>query len=340
MENASLRVREFNWTLKFNVGASKPTKKSPKSGKRDYDIGRTEKHYLTEPIKKYIYDASPVSASLICMILEKKTFLHQIGEMIVESRYGDIKLGGHRISSLQKFIEDGIKNLSQSVEADAPLKAFTALCCDTVYKILQSLQVDQPNASSKYVENVQSLINVTVSMLDVCGSVNVESSKFLGELLNVFMCHGGILIAAFFETFPHICPAKIKDRLLCESICGIREWLDDLIEACVAAGEDALKIDLDRISYLTIELKRCLMLLTETYLRCKVTIESIVFFDADEALQILEVCAEDCSSFEGLVSKLKLEAKKIEWYAEVSILFEFPSYIVVPSLYANSDIDI
>ena len=323
MEYALLRVSDFNWKLKFRVGVSKPTKKSQKYVKRSYDVGRDENFSLNEPIKKYMYDTSPVSASLICMALEKKKFLHQISEMIIESRYGGIKMGEHRISSLQKFIEDGIKNLSQGIEANAPLKAFTALCCDTVYKILQSLQVDQPNASNKYIENAQSLIRVTVSMIDVCGSVNVESTKFLEELLNIFVCHGGILIAAFIETFPHVCPVKNRDRFLCESIYGIRGWLDDLTEACETAGEGALKIDIERIYYLTSELKRCLMLLIEPYLRCKMTLESVTFFEIDEALEILEVCAEDCSSSEDLVGKLKAEADKIRWYNDVSSLIEY-----------------
>ena len=319
MENASIRVTDFNWKLSFNVAASKPVEKSQKYVKRSVDVKREENYSFNEPIKKYMYDTSPVPASLICMMLEKKKFLHQISEMIVESKYGGIRMGDHRISSLQKFIEDGIKSLSQAVESSAPLKAFTALCCEVVYKILQSLQVDQPNASNKYVENVQSLIKVTVSMLDVCGSINVESSRFLKELLNIFMCHGGILIAAFFETFPHICPVQSRDHLLCESICGIREWLDDLIDTCVAVGENALKIDLDRIHYLTVELKRCLMLLSEPYLRCRMTLDSVTFFDVDEALEILEVCAEDCSASEESVIKLNSEARKIKWYDDVSI---------------------
>ena len=319
VEKVMINIEEYNWKLTFGRSGLKSKKETLKYGKTASGARINQSFSLSEPIKKYLYDVSPVSASIICMALEKKKFLHQISEMIIESKYGVIKMGKQRISSLQKFIEDGIKSLSQSVEANAPFKAFTGLCCETILKILKSLQVDQPNASGKYVENVQSLIKVTVALLDVCGSINMESSEFLEELINVFLCHGGILISAYIETFPHMCPAKNRDRLLCESIYGIRYRLDDLNETCLAAGEDALKIDLDHITNLNIELKHCLMLLSDPYLRCKMTLESIAFFDVEEALEILEVCAEGCSPSKELVIKLKLEAEKIRWYDDVSI---------------------
>lgn len=325
-EHVLLDIAEYNWKLSFHAESVISTKESSRNGKENQAAKRSQKSYsLNEPIKKYLYDASPVPASIICMALEKKKFLNQISEMIIQSKYGGITMGKQRISSLHKFIEDGIKNLSQTVDANAPFKAFTALCCETILKILKSLQVDQPNAAAKYVENLQSLIKVTCSMLDVCGSINVESSEFLEELLNVFLQHGGILISAFIETFPDVCPLKSRDIFLCESIHGIRDRLDDLTETCAIAGENALKIDLDHITELTIELKHCLLLLSDPFLRCRVTLDSITFYDANEALEIVEVCAEGCTSSDELLSKLKLEAEKIRWYEDVSFFVKLPS---------------
>lgn len=312
-------VGEFNWKLCFAKGLPKPIAESVKIGRRYPALSRIVNYSLSEPMKKYLYDASPVSASVICMAVEKKKFLNQISEMIIESKYGGIKMGKQRISSLQTFIEDGIKNLSQSVEANAPFKAFTGLCCETILKILNSLQVDHPSAAGKYVENAQSLIKVTVSMLDVCGSINMESSEFLEELFNVLLHHGGILISAFIETFPHVCPVKNRDMFLCESIHTIHDRLDDLMETCVNAGEDALNIDLDHVTKLNSELKRCLLLVSDPFLRCKMTLSSIAFYNADEAIELVEVCAEGCVSSEELLQKLKLEAEKITWYDDVSI---------------------
>eukprot|EP00795_Rhopilema_esculentum_P014543 gene14543-5610_t len=316
-------VDSSNWNLNFNLDtepANACNKDSTRNSMKEVTGQIKKSVVLNEPMKKYLYEASPVSASVICMALEKKRLLDQIGEVIIESKYGGIRMGTQKIFSLPSFIQREIQNIQQTVDASLPFQAFVQIRSELVLKILKCLQVDHPNVSAKYVKHVQSLIKVTVSLLDVCGSVNMESTEFLVELVHVFLSFGGMFFAALMETFPRMFPVVTKDRLLCESIYETRNRLDDLTETCMASGDNALEIDLDHIVELKLEHKRCLMLLNDPFLRYKMTMDSILYYDVVEALEILEVCSEGCSSSQTLADQLTFEAEKIRWYDRVQKL--------------------
>ena len=110
----------------------------------------------------------------------------------------------------------------------------------------------------------------------------------------------------------------MRDRLLVENVFEINDQLSDLFDSSLASSEGALNIDLDRIRVLRSELKQCLLLIRDPFAKCSATLGSVIYFDADEALGLLEVCSEGCASSKELVDKLKSEENKIRWYDNVS----------------------
>ena len=318
MEHVTVVYAEHDWKMNLNPFTKMTTKETKRYSQKPSSPKKQRTFVLSEPMKKYLHEASPVAASVITIALEKKQLLNQIDELIFDSKYAGKKIGTQQISSLTNFIEKGIMNLQQSMENNSALKEFTKTRSRMILKLLKSLQVDQPMASATYVEHFQSLIKIVVSMLDICGSIDMESTDFLVELVNVSILHGGIQIPTIIESFPKAFQTLMRDRLLVENVFEVNDQLSDLFNSSLASSEGALNIDLDRISILRSELKRCLLLIHDPFAKCSTTLDSAIYFDAEEALGLLEVCSEGCASSKELVDKLKLEENKIRWYDNVS----------------------
>lgn len=318
MEHVTVVYAEHDWKMNLNPFTKMITKGSKRFSQKPGSPKKQRTFVLSEPMKKYLHEASPVAASVISIALEKKQLLNQMDEMIFDSKHAGKKIGTQQIFSLTNFIEKGITNLQQSMENNSTLKEFTKTRSTMILKLLKSLQVDQPMASGTYMQHFQSLIKIVVSMLNICGSIDMESTDFLVELVNVSILHGGVQIPAIIESFPKAFQTLMRDRLLVENVFEIHDQLSDLFDSSLASSEGALNIDLDRIAVLRSELKRCLLLIHDPFSKCSTTLDNVIYFDAEEALDLLEICSEECASSKELVVKLKLEENKIRWYDNVS----------------------
>ena len=320
IDNLSITYTDHDWTLNLNHDFTIVRRKISIFAKRNDERDNTKvKFTMSEPIKQYLSEASPVASGIITIALEQKQLIDHVDRMIMETKYIGKRMGSNQISSLIDFIDKGITNMQQSVEKTGPLQACLSEGFIVLMKALRGVRHDEKLVNESYLEVFQSLVKNWLCSIPFGDSSEIKYTSVLPQIVSFFMQYGGFEVSSIIAAFPRVFPSAMKDQLLCECICEIHDKLNDQFEtrAVVPPPEEDTQYDFDRFKSLTSELKNCLMLLEDPFSKCHMALKSVLYLEYNEALDMLEVCVEDCSRSTELVTRLREESQKIQWFEQV-----------------------
>eukprot|EP00794_Sanderia_malayensis_P003215 gene3215-3692_t len=318
-DNLSVVYSEHNWTLNLNHDISVAKKRTGGHSRKPSDVAveRKGKSSLSEPMNEYLAEASPVTNTLIVLALEQRDLVDQVDTMIVRSKSVAKRIDSNQVASLIDYVEKGITNMQESVKRSKTLKAYFSDGFNLFMKTIRSVRHDEKLVTESYVKACQVLVKNWLSSINPFNPIDIQYTSILPQLIDFFMLYGGFEVSPLVTALPRLFPAAVKDRLLCECIMEIADRLSDLFETNTSLYDGGVQFDIDRIAVLAKELRHSILLIEDPFLKCQTALQSVCYFDCNDALDILEICAEDCCGEESMMRELKQEAAKIRWYEQI-----------------------
>ena len=317
----SVIYSEQDWTLDFNLDMPGIYPRSSASRRSITPTPELVRSTLTEPIRQYLEDVSPVSGAIITVAVNQTELLKQTEMIIVETK-SSWKGKEGKLTTLTNFAEQGIQKLQKGAAKFPVLQNYireASLYTREIVGQIKTLGVEQSFVREAYLKGFRDIVHERLSRTYLMRPLTSDCFELFPKIVE-FCHHNGVYQVALTasDKCMDALPNDVKDYIICEAAFDVGQKISDLED--VRRSPSSTKLDQSRNEKLKRDLQRIILSVSDLHCRCQLVLKYITYFSVGDALDILEKSLEDCSSRADLVVKLKDKVDEVRWCDQVRLL--------------------